>query len=343
MKKTAIILTLLMLGLVSRAGERSGPTWKPAYVPKHEFCIQGALSSNTIFLKKAGDEELERVKGDEYNLKFSKFFPAGFEYTYHFDSHWGITTGFGLSHHPLFEVGSTGTHTVVNTGTFPLREGSDPKIYREYTFTDEYHSMVLDYITIPVLGKYMHPIGKGFQLYAQAGFRLGFLLCGEEELATSAHSYSFVEMTIKGNYFGEDRYDYSAEAERCSITNELQLYHSRHIGGGDIGDDTNYFRNFNLYSSLEAGIRIPVYGSFGLYAGGFIDVGMIRPFSRRAHIFPIMEDGKRTSVPALETWCTREDVKVTHEGDIYTVTADTKPFYSSIIPFSAGFKMKVAF
>jgi hypothetical protein len=241
------------------------------------------------------------VKGYEYTAQFSKFFPAGFEYTYHFDSHWGITTGFGLSHHPYIDLGSSGTHTVVTTGTFPLRAGLDTEVYREYTFTDECLTMVLDYITIPVLGKYMYPIGKGFQFYTQAGFRLGVLLCGEVELSTSADSYSFVEMTLDGNFFGENRYNIPADASRCCITNELQLYHGRYIGGEDIGDHTRYFRDFNLYSSVEAGIRIPIYGSFGLYAGGFIDVGMIRPISASAHIIPIMEDGKRTSVPALET------------------------------------------
>lgn len=344
MKKIAFVFVLLALGFVCYAGGGPGKARKPAYVPKHEFSIQGSGSYNTIFLSKTGSEKIERVKFVDYNnKKYGPLFPAGFEYTYHFDSHWGITTGLGLSHHPYFNEGSTGTHTVVNTGTFSMEGNPNPTVYREYTFANESQEFVLDYITIPILGQYMLPVGKGFHFYAQAGFRLGILLAGYAHLGSDSDSYSVVSGKLVGNFTDENRTFSSWESGRSYIRNEWQLYHSRTFGGDHPDDNTNYFRAVNLYTSLEAGFRIPIYGPLGLYAGGFVDVGMIRPIPARKHIYPVIEDGNVTSVPPLEMWCAREDVDVTTKDGTYTVTADQKPFLKSIVPFSAGFKFKIAF
>ena len=69
MKKIAFVFVLLALGFVCYAGGGPGKARKPAYVPKHEFSIQGSGSYNTIFLSKTGSEKIERVKYADYNNK----------------------------------------------------------------------------------------------------------------------------------------------------------------------------------------------------------------------------------------------------------------------------------
>ena len=332
---------VLFPAIIIHSGDCFGKSRKQAYVPKHEFCIQGSFAFNTISMAKSGNETIEMVRINTIHRKYSTLFPAGFEYTYHFDSHWGITTGFGLSHHPYFNNGSTGTHTVVEPGTYP-HANINKVFFHQYVFEDESLDFVLDYITIPILGKYMFPIGKGFQLYTQAGFRLGLLLAAEMDFATDSNGCSLTEMTLDGStkdsYISLNNF----EAQLCSIDDELMVSHGRSVGGGE-EDEVRYFRHFNLYSSLEAGVRIPVYGSLGLYLAGFVDIGMIRPVSSQKYIYPVMSDGRRVSVPLLENWCAIEDVTITKDKDNYVVTANQQPFIKCVIPLSAGLKFKIAF
>ena len=112
------------------------------------------------------------------------------------------------------------------------------------------------------------------------------------------------------------------------------------IGGSSVafGTDTELLEELLAREGYEYTVC-----PLGLYAGGFVDVGMIRPIPARKHIYPVIEDGNVTSVPPLEMWCARKDVDVTTKDGTYTVTADQKPFLKSIIPFSAGFKFKIAF
>ena len=341
MKRFALLFFVLFPAIIIHSGDCFGKSRKQAYVPKHEFSIQGGCSYNTIYMAKSGDETIERGKYRPASMKFSPLLPAGFEYTYHFDSHWGITTGFGLSHHPYFNNGSTGTHTVVEPGTYP-HANSNKAVFHQYVFEDESLDFVLDYITIPILGKYMFPVGKGFQLYTQAGFRLGLLLAAEMDFATGSNGCSLTEMTLDGStkesYIPLDNF----EAQLCSIDDELMFSHGRSVGGGE-EDEVRYFRPVNLYSSLEAGVRIPVYGSLGLYLGGFVDVGMIRPVSSQKNIYPVMSEGRRVSVPLLENWCAVQDMSITKDKDNYVVTANQQPFIKRVIPLSAGLKFKIAF
>ena len=341
MKRFALLFFVLFPAIIIHSGDCFGKSRKQAYVPKHEFCIQGSFAFNTISMAKSGNETIERVRINTIHRKYSTLFPAGFEYTYHFDPHWGITSGFGLSHHSYFNRGTTGTHTVVEPGTYP-HANINKVLFHQYLFDDESLDFVLDYITIPILGKYMFPIGKGFQLYTQAGFRLGLLLAAEMDFATGSNGCSLTEMTLDGrtkdSYISLNNF----EAQLCSIDDELMVSHGRSVGGGE-EDEVRYFRHFNLYSSLEAGVRIPVYGSLGLYLAGFVDIGMIRPVSSQKYIYPVMSDGRRVSVPLLENWCAIEDVTITKDKDNYVVTANQQPFIKRVIPLSAGLKFKIAF
>ncbi len=306
-------------------------------VPKHEFSIQGSLSWNSISVSYAAKKGADISHADDYNLKYSTFFPAGFEYTYHFDSNWGITTGLGLSHHPYFVEGSLGPHTVILTGEYRILPGNNPVVASEYNFKDEHFSMVLDYLTIPILGKYMLPIGKGFHFYTQAGLRLGFLMNGSAEMH-AFDGYSLTEYKLNGGQTTTQVDGYAS----CDIKKELFFSHYRSTDADD-DDDTDYFRKINLYASLEAGVRIPISGSLGLYAAGFIDVGMIRPISRNAHIYPVVENGALVSVPPLENYSPISSLDIARKDANMVVSAHSEPFIKKMVPISAGLKLKLAF
>ena len=102
------------------------------------------------------------------------------------------------------------------------------------------------------------------------------------------------------------------------------------------------FRPFNVYGCLEAGVRFPVYRAFGIYFGGYADLGFLRMVKYTVNQFLTYSTGIN---PSGSIFAAAEDkLNLTkNEKDYLVVSFSKEPMYKGILPFSAGIKIKFAF
>lgn len=327
MKKSLLLIPsavlLLAVSLSLKAADKPKKDSTP-FVPRHEVSIQISASYNS-FLYWQGNPN-RRFTPDFEVTPLLTAFPLGVEYTYHFNKHWGITTGFGAHAFSVEGDGENDSYYSIEPGRYALQEAPVPIGY-VYTFSRTEFSFSSMYLSVPVLAQYLHPLdAKGkWNLYAQAGFRAGFQLLGN------------VDDDVP--FFDGNKQAVGIRTENDKIViepmGEVTKMPSK-SGSLDVSDE---IRPFNLFCCVEAGVRFPIYRAFGIYAGAYVDLGVIRSIRRTETPFYKGEDHLSNSLfKAPVDWPV-----TTRDGDSVEITASDKPMIKGILPFSAGLKFKFAF
>ena len=333
--KILFIHAALLIGMVATAGEKPSAKTKPPYVPRHEVTVSASLAYNSYLYSVQPGEDKGLKRGsylDEFSF-FACIFPFDLTYTYHFDKHWGITTGVGF-HAFATAIEETGRHVGYTEGTYPLPTvDTDPPTFMEtspigmkYKFKEEDNSMTQVLATVPVLAQYMLPFGNGsWNFYVQGGLKLGIHLYGEK--------FSEVSSRVVSSDVGIYRYSNSWKT-LTRDEEEEDISANPHIGT----DDSDY-RRINLFASLETGIRIPIWRCLGIYVGGYADLGLLR--NTKVSEYPYTAyDGAFLST----LFSAREErYTISATESEYTVTAGKKGYLRGLLPISAGMKIRIAF
>ena len=311
-------------------------------VPKHEFSFSLSYSPVHTYICSIPKEESSYVKGRAYDGQDAMVYsPIQFEYTCHFNDNWGFSTGLGVEGFAVRYL-STGTHnyyierihhTIEESSTSPAQ---NPVTLTEcgvaYSFSKEQHELTEEFIVVPVLLRYRQSFGNGkWNWYAQGGVKLGARLYGavsssaDNEVGTSKiNIYMY-----RGNY-------------QLQNDNEAKISYNSKYDLIDSSDTDDELRRFMPFASIETGIRIPVWGKLGIYAGVFADLGLLRAVkATNTYMFEGGDSldtspfGARSEVPHISI--TEEDRQL-----YYTLMVSDKPLVRGVLPCAAGFKLRIA-
>ena len=329
MKPLRATLCLFLASALAFSAAAGNPGRSDADFSRHEFFFSGSLAYSTYLCFPHQGMSAKWEGYVEEGAFLPCLFPVDLGYTYRFNRHWGLSTGVGIHMHEVF-YGDTGTHThyydaehiADNAGSTlsvdPPGHQMTKVIGEQYYCEWEEHNMVGIYVTVPVLVQYRRPLGyRKWDLYGQGGLKMAFLLFDEIESDGSRLHYQQIGTFQEG------------------ATWKTMLGPSRSKGGYH-SDGT--VRPYNVYASLEVGVRIPLGRSFGIYAGGFVDLGLLRATpvqdcavycsydSRGAALFNAVEDA----------------ATVTFGNGSYSVTRSTEPYLRGVLPVSAGLRIRFA-
>ena len=163
---------------------------------------------------------------------------------WNFNEHWGIISGadFALYYGDYNADVLYSRESVTPSGkTEPVVITNKLDGFSEQQF--------LDYIQVPVLVKYMAPLGEtNHKFYVAAGTKIGFPIV-KMTTTSAVVSYDIDE---------KDGYNFVS-------TNEL------------VSRDSKLNTGINLSASIEGGVRFRFTKSLGLYAGLFCDYGLYNP------------------------------------------------------------------
>ena len=340
--RTTLCVVFLALALTATATAQTKSKKSP-YVPKHEITLSASIGYNSFVL--GGKHTTGApIRAEDWLDEFSYgaiFFPFGVGYTYHFNKNWGIYTGLDAQACAAGYDDNGYHYNYIYDGTYPMTvaQSSNPnrfdpsqmtELYTEYGLQRESHSITGLYLNIPVMAQYLLPFGGGkWNFYAQGGVKLGIFLYGEANTRFS----SDVEFIHHGIYtYNSKDYTYISEPETMKISGMGNVYYS---------NGEKEFNPVNLFAALEAGIRIPVASFFGIYVGGYADLGLVRATKRSpVHMY---QGGER---PLTSIFSAREEKAVVTSSDnfheTFTVTNSKRPYIKGVLPVSAGFKIRFA-
>lgn len=345
MKKLLLTTLALILSLASAFSQS---------VPKHEFSFSASYALKNTFLCSIRPDQTASLNaaGKTDVTLASSLVPVSFEYTYHFDNHWGISTGISLSAFAS-SYWHSGQRQYCTEGTFafpkadddvpppvinaPRRaanrapKAGDPVQYGyEYSFDADYerNELVMEYAAIPVLAYYRSAFGNGkWNFYGQAGFKFGFSFAGQVNSITN----STVQVSSLNIAYKDGQAVFSkGEAESKQYSKNRALEHLVW------NDDCN---RFNIFASLEAGIRIPIWRSLGIYTGIYGDLGLLRAVKYSGKQQYSLGEEMETSIFGAR----EETPQITADKDSFTVTLRDKPLVRGVLPFSTGFRVRIAF
>lgn len=341
MKRLSILLISAVAGLflwAEQATTLSATVPKKPYVPRHEFSIQTGYSFNRVLYSVNGPNSFD-VNKETFFLAW--LLPSGLEYTYHFNRNWGITTGLGMSLYHLYFGNAYGPFKSYNAGEHPLTgtvctetEYSFEQSWYPADATLGYQYMYTYYFTVPVMAQALIPFGKSgsWNVYVNGGLKLGFAMKNftgspHDIYETLCHVTDFSADTYKLRNSGylKTGQPYSGQWEEVHPAEDLMSC-----------DDT---RKFNLFGSLEAGVRIPVYSLFGIYVGGYVELGFLRMVKKSGQPF----FGGDTNTARSVFSAAENSATVTVDGETVTVTPSNRPLLNGLLPFSTGIKVRFAF
>ena len=336
MKKLLLIPLALIISLSASYAQS---------VPKHEFSFSASYSlTNTFICYIQPDQSATLSKSNYSTSLMSSLAPMSFEYTYHFDDHLGITTGISILGYAV-AYGSTGQRQYCAEGSYSFDNSEPPPIINaprrapapdkqvygyEYSFTPEYeqNDLVMEFISIPVLAYYRSAFGNGkWNFYSQAGFKFGYAIAGQ--VNSIAHSDLKVS-TLKISWDVDHKVLEKSDPVEKTYSSKKAVEHCIW------NDECN---RFNIFASLEGGVRIPIWRSLGIYTGVYADLGLLRAtkYSHKQQ-YSLSEDMETSLFGARE-----ETPQITADKDGFTLTIKDKPLLRGVLPFSAGFRVRIAF
>ena len=334
MRSKSLWVILFLLTLPTIYGYSQTP-----FVPKHEVSLYFSTSFNTFLYGPTGRYSVER---NGYNLLWMS--PFGIEYTYHFDNNWGISTGLGFTYIDLTLYSKGNSYSEITPGIYPDNTNEPVRVGVQYTFSGEQHWVKAAYFTVPLLAQYIFPLDTGhkWHFYAQAGLRLGvnFPALGFIYDVASYDGHDEVLAKPLGIH-GENSTPViepmgTSQVVGHSGSNLYNMLSGRHA-----------IRRCNLFGCVEAGIRFPIYRAFGIYVGGFADLGVLRATKRSNDFFQYKEEihpyGTGHELISSIFTANLDGFDYTVDGDDFIITQSQKPMLRGLLPFSAGLKVKFAF
>lgn len=175
----------------------------------------------------------------------------GMGVSYSFNSHWGVVSGLEL----VLLQGDYSTDLLYSSDlVYPENIPSPDPVVVTNRFSEYREMQVLSMLQVPVLVKYMMPLGtSNHDLVFAAGPKLGFCV---------SKWSSFIHSATKVSYDLDDKNDYN-----FIDINSPELVRE---GNPNLG--------LNIALSLEAGVRFRFTKFFGIYACGFCDFGLNNPY-----------------------------------------------------------------
>lgn len=175
----------------------------------------------------------------------------GFGLSYNFNSHWGVVSGVELA---LLQGEYKADLLYSKELVCPENIPSPDPVVVTNRFNDYSETQVLSLLQVPLLVKYMMPLGKSnHDIVFAAGPKLGICM---NKWSSIGHNASKVSYDLDD----KDAYNFV----------DIQSPASAREGNPDMG--------LNIALSLEAGVRFRFTRHFGLYASGFCDFGLNNPY-----------------------------------------------------------------
>lgn len=235
-KRGAVLLSAIAMAVSVSAQTEN-------YVPKHEFSISGFGGMSSLQYK----VDFPETSGMDYKHKIGFGGGIGFDWTYHFDQHWGIRLGIQGA---LYQGKAEADLSITPRENPALWNTTINKI--DGTFSENQRAV---YAQVPLMVQWMTPVGK-HNFYAALGGKFGYRLWDGYKQVT------------------ETRIQRVVNAPASRLVAIYDFPEGKVIDRGSVD-----LKRINAMASAEVGMRWTLDNGIGLYTGLYFDYGFlnIRP------------------------------------------------------------------
>ena len=222
--------------------------------------VAAFFAATTLFAQRSVPAlELQLVYGlGDGGLQYKNSSTLTFNYggfcvgaSYNFNSHWGVVSGVELA---LLQGAYDADLLYSSELVYPENIPSPDPVVVTNRFEDYSETQFLSMLQVPVLVKYMMPLGKSkHDIYFAAGPKIGICINKWSSIGQNASKVSY-------DLDDKDGYNFI----------EIQSPAPARDGNPDMG--------LNIALSLEAGVRLRFTKFLGLYGGLFCDFGLNNPY-----------------------------------------------------------------